>query len=103
MDDGVDKVCRHAGYVVRSLGKELWKRSTRSRVNPYEQGKRDPPAVWKKNFAGISPAGYPQFLSTGRSLWPVDNQACGSMLTGTADLIIFDGVFDRRVRYPASG
>jgi hypothetical protein len=26
VDDGVDKVCRHAGYVVRSLGTELWKR-----------------------------------------------------------------------------
>ena len=25
VDDGVDKVCRHAGYVVRSLGTELWK------------------------------------------------------------------------------
>jgi hypothetical protein len=26
VDGGVDKVCRHAGYVVRSLGTELWKR-----------------------------------------------------------------------------
>ena len=99
----MDKVCRHAGYVVRSLGTELWKQSTCSRVIPYEQGKRDPPAVWKKNFARISAAGYPQFLSTGRLLSPVDNRTCGSMLARTADLIIFDGVFDRRVRYPARG
>jgi hypothetical protein len=25
VDGGVDKVCRHADYVVRSLGTELWK------------------------------------------------------------------------------
>jgi hypothetical protein len=25
VDDGVDKVCRHAGHVVRSLGTGLWK------------------------------------------------------------------------------
>lgn len=99
----MDKVCRHAGYVVRSLGTELWKRLSERQVRPYEQGKRDPPAVWKKNFAGISPAGYPQFLSTGRSPWPVDNWAYGSAPAGTADLITFDGVFDRRVRYPARG
>ena len=53
VDDGVDKVCRHAGHVVRSLGKELWKRLTRHQDYFCEQGKRDPPAVWKKNFAGI--------------------------------------------------
>jgi len=26
VDGGVDKVCKHAGYVVRSLGTGLWKR-----------------------------------------------------------------------------
>ncbi len=50
----MDKVCRHAGYVVRSLGTELWKRSTESQAGPAELRKRDPPAVWKKNIAGIS-------------------------------------------------
>ena len=95
MDDGVDKVCRHADYVVRSLGTELWKRLIARQVNLYEQGKRDPPAVWKKNFSRDFPLRYPQSLSTGRSPRPVDNQTYGSMLAGTADLIIFDGVFDR--------
>ena len=25
VDDGVDKVCKHAGHIVRRLGKYLWK------------------------------------------------------------------------------
>jgi len=54
VDGGVDKVCRHAGYVVRSLGTELWKRRPQPQAGPREQGKRDPPAVWKKNFGWIS-------------------------------------------------
>ena len=54
MDDGVDKVCRHAGHVVRSLGTELWRRLPQGQERHYEQGKRDPPAVWKKNMAKIS-------------------------------------------------
>jgi hypothetical protein len=95
VDDGVDKVCRHAGHVVRSLGTSLGKRLIGRQLRPYEQGTRDPPAVWKKNFAGDFPARYPQSLSTGRSAGPVDNRAYGSMLTDTIDLIIFDGVFDR--------
>jgi hypothetical protein len=64
VDDGVDKVCRHAGHVVRSLGTELWRRLTKSQKHHFELGKRDPPAVWKKNLAKISrldiPNYYPQ-------------------------------------------
>jgi hypothetical protein len=75
VDEGVDKVCRHADYVVRSLGTELWKRSTEGSENPYDQGKRDPPAVWKKYFAEDFLVGNPQILSTGRPVKPVDNQA----------------------------
>lgn len=103
MDDGVDKVCRHADHVVRSLGTELWRRLSEGQVRHYEQGKRDPPAVWKKNFAADLPVRYPRILSTGISPSPVDNRVYGSALAGTADLITFDGVFDRRVRYPARG
>jgi hypothetical protein len=54
VDADVDKMCRHAGYVVRSLGTELWTRLTESQAGPAELRKRDPPAVWKKNIAGIS-------------------------------------------------
>jgi hypothetical protein len=103
VDDGVDKVCRHADHVVRSLGTELWKRLSEGQVRRSEQGQRDPPAVWKKNFAAEFLVRYPQILSTGVSPGPVDNRAYGSTLAGTADLIIFDGVFDRRVRHPARG
>jgi len=95
VDDGVDKVCRHAGHVVRSLGTELWRWPTERQEHHYEQGKRDPPAVRKKNLARIFRARYPQLLSTGRLPIPVDNWAYQSMRAGTIDLIIFDGVFDR--------
>jgi len=54
VDRGVDKVCRHAGYVVRSLGTGLWKRRSEPQVNRCELRKRDPPAVRKKNFGWIS-------------------------------------------------
>lgn len=91
----MDKVCRHAGHVVRSLGIELWKRFAGSSPTLCELEKRDPPAVWKKNFDGDFPVRNPQPLSTGRVQQPVDNSAYGSVLAGTIDLIIFDGVFDR--------
>jgi hypothetical protein len=103
VDEGVDKVCRHAGHVVRRLGTELWKRSIGRQVSLPEQEKRDPPAVWKKNFTGISRSVihslYPQAM--GGDLWITG--LAGSMLAGTIDLIIFDGVFDRRVRSQARG
>jgi hypothetical protein len=51
VDDGVDNVCRHAGHVVRTLGTDLWKRLSPPQADPIEQGKRDPPDVWKKNLA----------------------------------------------------
>ena len=50
----MDKVCRHAGHIVRSLGTELWRRLTKSQKHHSELGKYDPPAVWKKNLAKIS-------------------------------------------------
>lgn len=67
----MDKVCRHAGHVVRSLGTELWRRLIQSQKDHYELGKHDPPAVWKKNLAKISwldiPNYYPQ--AGPRGLW----------------------------------
>ena len=67
----MDKVCRHAGHVVRSLGTELWRRLTKGQKHRSELGKRDPPAVWEKNLVKISRLDihdyYPQ---TGRpDLW----------------------------------
>ena len=50
----MDNVCRHADYVVRSLGTGLWKRLPWPQVYGYELGKRGPPGVWKKNFGWIS-------------------------------------------------
>ncbi len=94
MDDSVDNVCRHAGHVVRRLGTELWRRSPGSPECAYEQAKRDPPGVWKKNFAEVFPPGNPQELSTGRGRQPVENEAGRSTPAGTAELIAFDGVFD---------
>jgi len=40
------------------------------------------------------PVGDPQRLSTGTRPQPVDNPASASEPEDTADLIIFDGVFD---------
>jgi hypothetical protein len=44
---------QHAGYVVRSLGKELWKQREESQHNRYYLGKHNPPAVRKKYLATI--------------------------------------------------
>jgi hypothetical protein len=64
---------QHAGYVVRSLGKELWKQQVESQHNRHYLGKHNPPAVRKKYFAGDLPASYPQLVSTGTLCQPVDN------------------------------
>jgi hypothetical protein len=71
VEGDVDKVCKHADHVVRSLGKELWKRSTPPQAYVHEQGKCDPPGVWKKNlgwiFRSMINNFYPQTL--GGKLW----------------------------------
>ena len=103
MEDCVDKVCRHAGYVVRSLGTDLWRRLIQTQAYRCEQGECDPPAVRKKNFTGDFPVRRPQLFSTGMSRQPVDIRAHGSPPAGAAELITFDGVFDRRVCSPARG
>jgi hypothetical protein len=41
---------QHAGYVVRSLGKELWKQREEKQHNRYYLGKHNPPAVREKYF-----------------------------------------------------
>jgi hypothetical protein len=50
--------------------------------------------VWKKNLAGFSVPLNPQIYPQARvdDLWI--SGACGSTPAGTAELIIFDGVFD---------
>src|SRR6266702_2905634 len=49
------------------------------------------------------PADDPHRVSTGTGRQPVDNLASASGPEAIADLIIFDGVFDRRIRSTASG
>ncbi len=49
------------------------------------------------------PPSYPQPESTGGRRAPVDNSTAGSSHAGSAELIIFDGVFDRRGRSQARG
>ena len=99
----VDNVCRHADYVVRSLGTGLWKRLAWPQVYGYELGKHGPPGVWKKNFRVDFPLDDPHLFSTEACRKPVDNWASVSTPAGAIDLIISDGVFDRRIRSPARG
>jgi len=41
VDSAVEKVCRHAGKVVRSLGIALWIRVRAGRQTPYLAGETD--------------------------------------------------------------
>jgi len=94
---------QHAGYVVRSLGKELWRQLEECQHNRHYLGKHNPPAVRKKYLATIYRQvihnRYPQ--ATAARLWITERS--GSPYARTADLIIFDGVFDRGVRTSARG
>src|SRR5208282_6945221 len=49
------------------------------------------------------PASYPQLESTGAGRLSVDNLTGGSAHAETTELVIFDGVFDRRGRSQARG
>ena len=81
----------------------MWKQQEESQHNRHYLGKHNPLAVRKKYLATI----YRRVI---HNRYPQDNAArlwiterSGSAYARTADLIIFDGVFDRGVRTPARG